>query len=197
MTITRVGVLGNGPLGRAFGHALGRAGIATLVGDSASEDYSPIADAHAKSTAGTLRQAAEEDIVFLSVPWGELQDTLAVIADWESRILIDATNAIGPDLTEADLGGRTSSELVGELSPGAQLVKAFNTLTPDALSEPNRAESKRVVFLSGDHVRAKVEVGRLISQLGFAGIDLGSLSAGGRLHQFPDGPLWDQNLVKL
>jgi hypothetical protein len=31
----------------------------------------------------------------------------------------------------------------------------------------------------------------------FAGIDLGSLAIGGRLAQFPGGPLPNQNLVKI
>ncbi|MFL9984545.1 hypothetical protein PQR46_01690 [Paraburkholderia sediminicola] len=37
----------------------------------------------------------------------------------------------------------------------------------------------------------------LIEQLGFFGIDLGSLEAGGQLVQIPGGPLPVHNLVKL
>ena len=33
--------------------------------------------------------------------------------------------------------------------------------------------------------------------LGFAGLDLGSLEVGGKLAQFPGGPLPNQNLVKI
>lgn len=200
MTITRVGVLGGGPLGQAFARTLARVGVTTVIGNSRTGESlsSLLADLHGIATTTTLRQAAEEDIVFLSVLWNELGETLSVIADWESRILIDATDPILPGGEVADLGGKTSSEIVSELSPGAQLVKAFNTLPPDLLAaEPRQAEGKRVVFYSGDHVRAKVEVGRLIAQFGFAAIDLGGLASGGRLQQFPGGPLWGQNLIKL
>ena len=199
MTITRVGVVGSGPLGQAFAHALGKVGVTAVIGAVGPEKpiSAAIADRLSIATAASLRRAAEEDVVFLSVPWNELGETLALIADWESRILIDATNAILPGSEIADLGEKTSSEIVSGLSPGAQLVKAFNTLPPETLAEPSQTEGARVVFLSGDHVRAKVEVGRLIARLGFAGIDLGSLSSGGRLYQFPDGPLWGQHLVRL
>ena len=199
MTITRVGVVGSGPLGQAFAHALGKVGVTAVIGAVGPEKpiSAAIADRLSIATAASLRRAAEEDVVFLSVPWNELGETLALIADWESRILIDATNAILPGSEIADLGEKTSSEIVSGLSPGAQLVKAFNTLPPETLAEPSQTEGARVVFLSGDHVRAKVEVGRLIVRLGFAGIDLGSLSSGGRLYQFPDGPLWGQHLVRL
>jgi predicted dinucleotide-binding enzyme len=200
MTITRVGVLGAGPLAQAFARALARAGIATVIGSGRAGEVPStlLSDLEGMAATATLRDAAEEDIVFLSVPWSELEDTLAAIADWESRILIDATNPIPPGLEIIDLGGRTSSEIVSDLSPGAQLVKAFNTLPPEALvGDPRQAGGRRVVFFSGDHVRAKVEVGRLIAQLGFAGVDLGNLASGGRLQQFPDGPLWRQNLVRV
>ena len=44
---------------------------------------------------------------------------------------------------------------------------------------------------------AKAEVAALIDRIGFAGIDLGSLAVGGKLAQFPGGPLPNQNLVKI
>jgi predicted dinucleotide-binding enzyme len=190
MTITRVGVVGSGPLGQAFAHALGKVGVVAVIGAGGPEK--PISAAIAVrpsiETAASLWQAAEEDVVFLSVPWNELSQTLAPIADWESRILIDATNAILPGSEIADLGQKTSSEIVSGLSPGAQVVKAFNMLSPETLAEPRPTEGVRVVFLSGDHLRAKVEVGRLIARLGFIGIDLGGLSSGGRLINFRTDP---------
>lgn len=200
MTITRVGVVGGGPLGQAFARALARAGVATVISNCrAGKPHSePAANLQEIAATVTLREAAEEDTVFLSVVWSDLAETLSVVADWEGRILIDATDPILEGSDVADLEGRTSSEIVSALSPGAQVVKAFNTLPPEVLAEePRQAGGRRVIFFCGDHLRAKIEVGRLITQLGFAGIDLGSLSSGARLQQFPDGPLWGQNLIRL
>lgn len=56
---------------------------------------------------------------------------------------------------------------------------------------------RRVLFYSGDDARAKAEVGALIDRLGFFGIDLGPLSVGGRLVQFPGGPLPAHNFVRF
>jgi predicted dinucleotide-binding enzyme len=87
---------------------------------------------------------------------------------------------------------------VGELAPGAQLVKAFNTLAPQVIAaNPQQAGGRRVIFFSGDHVRAKGEVARLIARLGFAGVDIGTLADGGRLMQFPHGVLRGLNLIKV
>ena len=199
MTITSVGVIGGGELGQAFARRLAKVDIAAVICDGRSGNgASTAAELGGDVSAATLAEAAEEEIVLLSLPWLQVADALSAIADWEGRILIDATDPMLPDLQAADLGGRTSSEIVNELAPGAQLVKAFNTLPPDILAaDPQQAGGKRVIFFSGDHVRAKGEVGRLIGRLGFAGVDVGSLAEGGRLQQFPHGPLRGLNLIKL
>jgi predicted dinucleotide-binding enzyme len=76
-------------------------------------------------------------------------------------------------------------------------VKAFNTL-PAALlaSSPELDGGRRVLFLSGSDQEAKSQITRLAELFGFAPIDLGTLSAGGRLQQF-GAPLIAVNLVKF
>jgi 8-hydroxy-5-deazaflavin:NADPH oxidoreductase len=113
--------------------------------------------------------------------------------------VIDANNPIEAPLFEpVDLQGRASSEVVADLAPGARVVKAFNHLRPEALAADPRAEGgRRVALYAGDEDAAKAEVAALIDRLGFFGIDLGSLAGGGRLVQFPSGPLPGHNLVKF
>lgn len=201
MTITQVGILGAGPLGEAFARALARAEVRAVISEAGwIGDSLPVlvADLRGMASMASLKVAAEEDVVFLSVCWTELAETLAAVADWESRILIDATNSLPTAAASAGNVKVTSSEIVRDLSPGAQLVKAFNALPAELLAaEPRQPGGRRVIFLSGDHLRAKIEVGRLAAQMGFIGIDLGGLVAGGRLLQFPDGPLWGRNLLSL
>ena len=82
--------------------------------------------------------------------------------------------------------------------PGARVVKAFNHLRADVLAaDPRSAGGRRVLFYSGDDNTAKAEIAALIDRIGFAGIDLGSLAVGGKLAQFPGGPLPNQNLIKV
>jgi hypothetical protein len=113
------------------------------------------------------------------------------------RIVVDATNAIDfPKFTPTDLGGRPSTQVVGELLQAPRIVKAFNTL-PAALlaTAPEVAEGRRVLFLSGDDASANATISALIEKLGFARIDVGKLSEGGRLQQF-GGTLTRKNLVQ-
>ena len=77
-------------------------------------------------------------------------------------------------------------------------MKAFNHLRAEVLAgDPRTAGGRRVLFYSGNDNAAKAEVAALIDRLGFVGIDLGSLTVGGRLAQFPGGSLPNLNLVKV
>jgi predicted dinucleotide-binding enzyme len=76
-------------------------------------------------------------------------------------------------------------------------VKAGNTWAAAILaSDPHEAGGQRVIFLSGDDPDAKAAVTALFEDAGFAAIDLGALSTGGKLQQVR-GPLAGVNLVRL
>jgi hypothetical protein len=135
----------------------------------------------------------------VAVPWQHLQKALADLPPWEGRIVVDTTNpVVMPGFQVADVGGRTSSEVVADLVPGARLVKAANTLPPELLgADPQQGGGRRVLFMSGDDADAKADVGKILQKIGFATVDLGGLATGGRMHQFPGGPLPALNLIRL
>jgi len=196
-----IGIIGSGAIGTAFATTLARAGIAATISNSRGPD-SLKEQVHALGSsikAGTREQAARADIVLVAVNWGKLPAALAGLPDWANRIIIDANNPIeAPLFKPVDLKGRGSSEVFAELVPGARVVKAFNHLRAEILaSDPQEKGGRRVLFYSGDDNTAKAEVAALIDRIGFAGIDLGSLAVGGKLAQFPGGPLPNQNLVKI
>jgi predicted dinucleotide-binding enzyme len=196
-----IGIIGAGNIGQAFATALANNNIrATLSNSRGPESLKETVTAIGQTiAAGTREEAASKDIVFVAVNWSKLHSALDGLPDFAGRIVIDANNPIeAPLFRPADLGGRASSEVFAGLVPGARVVKAFNHLQPHLLAGDPRAEGgRRVLFYSGDDERAKAEVGGLIDRLGFFGIDLGALSVGARLVQFPGGPLPALNLVKF
>lgn len=196
-----IGIIGAGNIGSNFAKALGRAGIDTVISNSRGPDtLKDLArEAGPSIRAGTREEAATQNIVLVAVNWSKLPLALQGLPDWNGRIVIDANNPIeSPLFKPVDLRGRVSSEVFSELVPGARVVKAFNHLQAHVLAGDPKAEGgRRVLFYSGDDKRAKAEIGSLIERLGFFGIDLGSLSIGGALVQFPGGPLPVHNLVKF
>ncbi len=196
-----IGIIGSGAIGTAFATTLARAGIAATISNSRSPDSlkEQVQELGPSIRAGTPEQAARADIVLVAVNWGKLPAALAGLPDWDNRIIIDANNPIeAPLFKPVDLKGRASSEVFADLVPGARVVKAFNHLRAEILaSDPREKGGQRVLFYSGDDNAAKAEVAALIDRIGFAGIDLGPLAVGGKLTQFPGGPLPNQNLIKV
>lgn len=196
-----IGIIGSGAIGTAFARTLTRAGIEATISNSRSPDSLKelVRELGPAIKAGTREEAARADIVFIAVNWTKLPAALAGLPDWNRRIVIDANNPIeAPLFKPIDLKGRVSSEVVAGLVPGARIVKAFNHLRADVLAADPRADGgRRVLFYSGDDNAAKAEIAALIDHIGFAGIDLGSLAVGGKLAQFPGGPLPNQNLIKV
>lgn len=199
--MSTIGIIGAGNIGRAIAQALAGKGIAVTLSNSRGPDSlaASVAELSPHVTAGTREEAAAKDIVFVAVNWSKLPGALAGLPPFGGRIVVDANNPVeAPLFKPAELGGRASSEVFADLVPGARVVKAFNHLLPQLLTaDPTSEGGRRVLFYSGDDAGAKAAVGTLIERLGFFGIDLGSLAVGGRLVQFPGGPLPALNLVKF
>ncbi|AWM10845.1 NADPH-dependent F420 reductase [Bradyrhizobium symbiodeficiens] len=199
--MSTIGIIGAGNIGRALAQAFARKGIAVTLSNSRGPESlaAIVAEIGAPVTAGTREQAAAKDIVFVAVNWSKLPAALAGLPAFGGRTVVDANNPIeAPLFKPAELGGRASSEIFADLVPGARVVKAFNHLLPQLLTaDPASEGGRRVLFYSGDDAGAKAAVGTLIERLGFFGIDLGSLAIGGRLVQFPGGPLPALNLVRF
>lgn len=196
-----IGIIGAGAIGSAFARALARAGIPAIISNSRGPESlrGLVKELGPTITAGTRAEAASADVVFVAVNWSKLPAALAGLPAWNGRVVIDANNSIeAPLFRPAELNGRTSSEVFADLVPRAKVVKAFNHLPPALLSgDPHAEGGRRVLFYSGDDAKAKAKVGALIDRLGFFGLDLGPLSVGSRLVQFPGGPLPTHNFVKF
>jgi 8-hydroxy-5-deazaflavin:NADPH oxidoreductase len=197
----KIGVIGVGAIGSAIVGHLARAGHDLLLANRRGPDgiAEVLRTAGPRASAVSREEAAAAELVILAVPWEQVPGALAGLPNWEGRILIDATNpVVQPGFRLAELGGRASTEVVASLAPGAQVVKAGNTLLAAVLaSDPRQAGGNRVLFLCGDDVEGKTVATRLLGELGFATVDLGTLAAGARLQQFPGGSLPTLNLVKL
>jgi len=189
-----VGIIGAGHIGQALARTALRAGREVVIANSRGpESLAPVVAAlGAGVSAGTVRETAAASIVAIAVPWASVPAAVNGLP-WDGQTVIDATNAFKP----ADLGGRTSSEIVASLVPGARLVKAANTLGAKILgADPHEAGGRRVIFLSGDDATAKTAVAGLFDAAGFFAIDLGDLVTGGRMQQV-GGPLPSHHLVRL
>ena len=213
----RIGIIGSGGLGSSVARALGSKGVSATISNSRGPESlaALVEEAGPSITAGTVQEAASADIVLVAVRWVDASAVLSGLPPWNGRILIDGTNPvefIDPDSADAkdpnnpvgqygikavNLGGKHSSAVISQFVPGARIVKAFNHLDVQVLSEPEVSGGRRVLFYSGDDAGAKTEVRKIIEVAGFFPVDLGPLDVGGPLASMPFGALAVTNFIAI
>jgi predicted dinucleotide-binding enzyme len=177
-------ILGFGAVGQALARAFARKNIEVLVASRRPPDaLAPQAQAIGPTViAKALKDAIKANTIILAVPFWEHREVAKVLASWQGKTVIDATNAFGVPVE--DLNGLPSSAVIAKAFPGAKFVKGFNHLPAAVLAaDPNVKGGHRVVFLSSDDEGAVAPVTALAEQLGFAPVELGKLAEGGTLVQ--------------
>jgi predicted dinucleotide-binding enzyme len=191
MTAT-IGIVGSGVVGRALAaHIVASEQDVVLCNSRGPATLEPVVE-----ELGPRVSALEISAVVFAIPWPAVVPLLEELPPWHGRILVDATAPASHFrlLGRYELGGLTSSEVVQASAAGARVVKTFCTLPASVLALPPANEAgRRVMFLSGDDEDARAAVGALIDDIGYAAVDLGSLSTGSALQQ-PGGPLAGRDL---
>jgi len=196
-----VGTIGAGNVAQTIARQALAPGHQVILGNSRGpESLSElVSQLGANASAGTAAEAAGADIVILAVGWDQVPAALQGLADWDGRIVIDATNQWhhhNPKET-VDLGDQTGSEHIAKQMPGARVVKAFNTVFMNVIAKSvHRSDGRLIIFLAGDDTDAKAAVSTFIDSLGLAPVDLGELRQGGQLMQ-AGGPLVALHLAKI
>lgn len=192
-------IIGLGTIGTAIAQAfVGKQIEVTVAGrrslDEAAAKIGP------SLISGQIEDAIQADVIILAVPFEAHKDIGRAAANWQGKVVVDATNAFG--VAPETLGGLPSSAALAKAFPGAKVVKAFNHLAASTLAQgPKTSQGgRRVVFVSSDDDTASASVAALAEQLGFAPIELGKIGEGGLLVQ-AKGRTWGrlifQDLAKF
>ena len=102
---------------------------------------------------------------------------LRAAGDLTGKVVIDITNPLTADFMGLSIGHSTSAaEEIQKAFPEAKVIKAFNTVFAQVLSDgPMLAGETVQVYFAGDDAGAKETVKALIQSMGFAAVDAGSL----------------------
>ncbi len=175
----KITVIGAGNMGSAFVKQLTRAGheVSVTARDAANAERVAAANpgAVAMTSAGS---AAGADAVVLATGYDDALGALQAVGNLEGTVVIDITNPLTADYTGLSLGHDTSAaEEIAKAVPGAEVVKAFNTVFAQVLAEGADFGSNRkvTVFYAADTDRAKHTARVIAESMGFATIDAGGL----------------------
>lgn len=174
----KVTVIGAGNMGSAFVKQLTRAGhqVSVVARDGAKAEAVAAANPGAKAVSAT-NAVAGADAVVLATGYADAVSALRSMGNLAGKVVIDITNPLTADYMGLTIGHETSAaEEIAKAVPGAEVIKAFNTVFAQVLAEGADLGGQKVpVFIAGDSARGKETAKALAQSMGFDTIDAGGL----------------------
>jgi predicted dinucleotide-binding enzyme len=171
----RIGIVGAGRIGGNCAAQLAKGGHEVKLSSRDPSKLEPLAaEIGNAASVGTPAEATEfGEVIVLSVPWDGIDDALERAGSLEGKIVIDTTNQYGSVSPPAE--GETAAQHNAARMPGARYTKSFNTVTAAVQAEAAfRPETERLVqWVCGDDADAKRVVMGLVSDAGYAPVDIG------------------------
>lgn len=182
-----IAIIGAGNVGMALGQALTRRGETVVFGVPEPQKYAAAVAALGERArlTGTAEAIAGADLVILAVPHAATAGIAQSVADWQGRVLVDATNPLAPGLAGLTLGTTTSgAEVLAQQARGARVVKAFNSTGAENMADAAYAGGLPMMPVCGDDADARQRVMALTTLIGFEAVDMGPLMAARYLEPF-------------
>lgn len=182
----RIGFVGAGNIGGALAKHFVALGHDVALSNSRGPDTlaDQVAELGSLAQAVTVEEAlAFGEVLVVTIPLKAIADVPT--EGTAGKTLIDTCNYYAErdgQFPSIDDGSTTESEIVAAHFTEANVVKAFNSIYFKHLAEhgkPSSDPDRRAIPIAGDSSEAKLEVSRLIDQIGFEPVDAGELSAGG------------------
>jgi predicted dinucleotide-binding enzyme len=194
----KIGIIGTGHIGGTLARRLSALGHDVSIANSRGPDSLTDLAKETGAKGVTVRDAArDKDVVIVSIPEKAVRDLPRDLFAGNDRTVVIDTGNYYPKRDgriAAIEDGMTESRWVAQ-QLGRPVVKAFNTIYARNLLERGRAadQSGRIALpVAGDDPAAKAVVLRLIDELGFDGVDAGTLDESWR--QQPGAPVYGADL---
>ncbi len=172
----RVAVIGAGGMGGGIARALAPKHEVAIGSRDPERGASLAKELGAATGASYAEAAADAAVVFLTVPWAAVDETLSELGDLAGKVIVDVTNPfVGGQLQLHE--GSSDAEEIQHKVPEARVVKGWNTIfSPVVNSSPDFGGQAASVFLAGDDPEAKEIVASLARDMGYDPVDCGPLT---------------------
>ncbi len=172
-----IAILGAGRVGTTLGTRFANAGHNVTYGVRNPDDPKHASLSTTRQRIATLADAAAAaDVAILTTSWAGAHDVLASAGNLADKILVDATNPIGPGMILTHGTTDSGAEQVSRWAPGARVVKAFNSIGMEIMADPTFGDARAVLFMCGDNKAATDTVAQLATDIGFDPLVIGPLA---------------------
>ena len=176
-----IAVIGTGDVGAALGPEFAALGHAVVYGsrNPGSEKVTALVErtGHRAQAAKPADAVMNAEIVVLAIPGMQVSEIVAGLGNLSGKIIIDPTNPL-VRRDDGKLGIEipgSNAEIIQAAAPGADVVKAFNSLGWRTMIDPESTGGPVSIPLVGNSKDAKVKVASLVAAMGLEPIDVGPL----------------------
>ena len=115
--------------------------------------------------------------VIIATAYADAIPALQSVGSLVDKVVIDITNPLSGDFMSYCGARHSAAEQIAKATPGAHVVKAFNTLFAQVLADGPAFAHEEIapVFYASDSERAKQTAKDLIESTGFKPVDAGGL----------------------
>ena len=174
-----IAILGAGNMGAALVKQLTRAGHKVRVtARSAAKAAAAAADYPGAVATSPGDAIADSSVVIVATGYADAVPALKSLGSLAGKVVIDITNPLSADYMSLTIGHDSSAaEEIAKAIPGAEVVKAFNTVFAQVLADgPALANGQTAqVFVASDSEHAKQVAKSLVESIGFKPVDAGPL----------------------
>jgi predicted dinucleotide-binding enzyme len=192
----KIGIIGAGNIGHTLARRFRQLGHDVLIANSRGPQTLTHIEQETGAVAVTSREAARGvDVVIVTIPEGKVPSLPPDLFDGvpADTVVVDTGNYY-PQQRDGRIGpiedGMPESQWVSEQLK-RPVIKAFNNIYAEhlgTLGKPATAEGRIALPVAGDDPNAKAKVLRLVDELGFDGVDAGTLADSWR--QQPGSPVY-------
>jgi predicted dinucleotide-binding enzyme len=178
----RIGIIGTGRIGGALARAWVKAGHEVFVSSRHPDELKAlVAELGARAHAGTPREAAAfGTVILISVPYRAMpQIGTDFHAELAGKVILDTSNPVESrdGAMAADAQKLGAGPATAELLESKRVVRAFNCIGAASLANDGFHQPQRLAIpIGGDDADALAVAGRLISEIGFDPVVIGSLA---------------------
>lgn len=187
----QVGIIGSGIVGQVLAKAFHAEGHNVVLGtrDTSKADVVDFHTATGIPVATFETTAAGAELIVLATRGtaSEAAIQLAGVEHFDGKIVIDATNPIAdvPPVNGAlqyfTAMNESLMERLQRIAPGANFVKAFNSVGNALMYKPNLAGGPPTMFICGNDAAAKQTVTALLQSFGWEAEDMGGAEVAGSI----------------
>lgn len=178
-------IIGAGNMGRGIGTRMAAGGHNVTLVDrdpEAVQEAAEVVRAAAKNgatvTTAGLSNVTLGDVVVLAVWYGVNQQIAKELGDkLKGKVVVDIANPLNETFSGLATapGSSSAEELAAVVTPGADVVKAFNTTFAGTLMSGEVAGQPLDVLIAGDDEAAKEKLMKLVEDGGMRAVDAGPL----------------------